>query len=355
MSGERLQARLSIVVIGILAFVATPAHAQPQDATGDDAAEGEAVEAEAPTEGEAEAEEAPAEPEDPNVVEARERIARANELFNNENYDAAVAEFTEILELLGEHPVRFQVLYNIAKSYEALFRYGKAMEYYQQFLAEGGGETALAPEVNAKIQLLEGLLGTILIVVDVPEYEVWVDDRMVGNDLERVLVPGGSHVVEIRSPGYVQNQKEVQVPARTERTIEFELEELAEEFEGLPPWMFWTAGGLAVLAAAGGVVYGVLALVRRNEIDDIMRNDPLKGVGIIGVEDQEEVRNLARNADIFYGAALLFGTAAVIFAVFTEWGDEDEAEGSDGESEATLRLSPAVGPTSTGLWLEGSF
>jgi len=349
MSGERLQAWLSIVVIGTVATLATPAHAQPEEATGDEAAEAEG-EPEAGADGEAE--EAPAEPEDPNVVEARERIARANELFDNENYDAAVAEFIEILELLGEHPVRFQVLYNIAKSYEALFRYGRAMEYYRLFLAEGGSETALAPEVNAKVQLLEGLLGTILIVVDVPEYEVWVDDQVVGANLERVLVPGGSHVVEIRAPGFVPTQKEVQVPARAERTVEFELEELAEEFEGLPRWMFWTATGLAVASAGVGVAWGVLALLRRNEIKELKRNE-FGGVGSVGEEDQEEVRNLARNADIFYGAALLFGTAAIIFAVFTEW--DDEEEGEDDEVETELRLAPAIGRDSAGLWLEGTF
>jgi len=351
MSGEKLQARLTAVVIVAIASFAIPAYAQPEEATGDEGAEAEAEAADS-AEAEAEAEEAPAEPEDSNVVEARERIARANELFNDENYDAAVAEFIEILELLGEHPVRFQVLYNIAKSYEALFRYGKAMEYYEHFLEEGGGETALAPEVNAKIELLQGLLGTILIVVDVPDYEVWVDDRMVGRNLERVLVPGGSHVVEIRAPGFVQNQQEVQVPARAERTVTFELEELAEEFEGLPSWMFWTATGAAVLAAAGGVVYGVLAITRRNEIDDLLNNE-FGGVGSVGPEDREDVKNLSRNADIFFGTALLLGTAAVIFAVFTEWGDED-ADG-DADEGASFRLSPAVGRDSAGLWLEGTF
>lgn len=354
MSGEMIQrAWLRLVLIGAIAFVAIPAHAQPEPATGDEgAAEGEAEAAdEAEAAGEAEAEEAPAEPEDPNLAEARERIARASELFNNENYDAAAAEFIEILELLDDHPVRFQVLYNVAKSYEALFQYGKAMQYYELFLAEGGGETALAPEVNAKIQLLQGLLGTILIVVDQPEYEVWVDDRVVGTNLERVLVPGGTHVVEVRAPGFVPNQKEIQVPARSERTVEFALEELAEEFEGLPSWMFWTATGAAVLAVAGGAVYGVLAISKRNSIDEELDN-AFGGVGTVGSEDQDEVQTLARNADIFFGAALLLGTAAVIFAVFAEWGDdEDEA---DGEA-ASLRLSPAVGRDSAGLWLEGSF
>lgn len=349
MSGDGTQrAWLSFLCVGAVAFTALSAHAQPEEATGDEAPEGAEA---AGAEGEAGEAEAPAEPEDPNLVEARERIARANELFENENYDAAAAEFIEILGLLGEHPVRFQVLYNVAKSYEALFRYGKAMEYYARFLDEGGGETALAPEVNAKIQLLEGLLGTILIVVDVPEYEVWVDDRVVGSNLERVLVPGGTHVVEVRAPGFVPNQQEVQVPARAERTVEFALEELAEEFEGLPPWMFWTATGVAILAAAGGALYGILAISRRNEIDEQLANE-FGGVGVVDASDQEDVRNLARNADIFYGAALLFGTAAIIFAVFTEWGDDDDPEASE---SAELRLSPAVGRSSAGLWLEGSF
>ena len=317
-----------------------------------DAAEDAVPAAEAPEPPAAPAEAPPA--DDPNIVQARERIARANQLYEEENYDAAVAEFHEILELLGEHPVRFQVLYNIAKSYEGLFRYDKAMEFYGRFLEEGGAETELAPEVNAKIQLLEGLLGTILIRANVPGYEVWVDDRLVGNDLERVLVPGGSHVVEVRASGYVPNQREVQVPARAERSVEFELEELAEEYEGLPSYLFWAAGGAAVAAALGGAAYGIKAILRRNQIDDLKRDDPHGAVGLVSEADQEDVARLARNADIFFGAALLLGTSALVFAFFTEWDDDGEVDAED-EPSASFRLSPAVSRESAGIWIEGTF
>ena len=324
---------------------------EAQESGDDEAAEAtdpaaEAADAEAV---EAEADEAPAPPEDPNVVEARERIARASQLFEQENYDAALAEFHEVLELIGDHPVRFQVLYNIAKAYEALYRYDQAMEFYRRFLDGGGRDTALATEVETKVQVLEGLLGTIFVEVSVADYEVWVDDRLVGENRDRVMVPGGSHVVEVRASGFIPTRKEVQVPARAERTLTFELEELAEEFEGLPSYLFWIAAGGAAAAVVGGTIYGIRALQRRNEIDDIL-GGPTGGVGEVTSEDKDEVGALSRNADIFFGAALLLGTTAVIFAIFTDWGgDDDEAE------TAGLRLSPAVGRDSAGLWLEGSF
>ena len=291
--------------------------------------------------------------EDASVQEARERIARASELYEQENYDAALAEFHEVLDLIGVHPVRFQVLYNIARSYEALYRYDKAMDFYGRFLDEGGRETALATEVSTKVQVLQGLLGTILIEVRLLDYEVWVDDRLVGERLDRVMVPGGTHVVEVRAEGYVPNQREVQVPARAERSVSFELQELAEEYEGLPSYLFWGATGAATLAAVGGAIFGILAIKRHNELDD-MFDEPYGGLGLVRQEDVDDVADLARNADIFFGAALLLGTAAVIFAFFTDWEDDDDPDAAS-PVRARLRFAPAVGRDSAGLWLEGSF
>ncbi|MEM1414554.1 MAG: tetratricopeptide repeat protein [Myxococcota bacterium] len=296
------------------------------------------------------AQEAPEDPRaDATLVEAQERLERGQALFDEENYDAALAEFQAAEVLLAEHPALYLVLYNIGKTYEVLFRYDQAMTYYRRYLAEGGAEQEDAPEVRAKIQLLEGLLGTIRIAVNLSAYEVWIDDQLVGENKTEVLVPGGNHLVEIRAEGHNPEQQEVQVPARATRELSFELE---EQFEGLPPGYFWASAGLAVAAVAVGGVFGVRALTERNDYDDCV-SQSASDLACNGAEVQESIGDNARNADIMFGVGGLFAVGAVVFAVFTEWGGDGDG---DAEPDATeVRLVPAGSPSSAGLVLEGRF
>ncbi len=283
-------------------------------------------------------------PQDPpQLVEARERIARAETLFDSESYDAALAEFQRALELLEGHEMRFFVLFNIGRCQEKLFRYSEAMASYRGFLDQGGADTEYAPQVTAKIDLLEGLLGTVRVSVNIQGYELWVDDRMIGTDETEILLPGGSHVVEVRAEGYVQAQQQVDVVARDESQLTFEMEELAEEFEGLHPGLFWTGVGVTVVALAGGIAFGAQALSRSNDVDS---RDP----SIATSAEVDDIKSSARNADILFGVAALAATTTVIFAVFTNFGGD-----SSDDDEASIRIQPAAGPGGAGLNVQGSF
>ena len=282
---------------------------------------------------------------DARLAEARERIARGEQLYTDGSYEAALAEFTETLELLRGHQLRYLVLYNMAKCQERLFLYDAALASYRAFLEQGGAFTELEGEVRAKIDMLDGLLGTVRISVDVRNYEVWLDDRRVGEGLDAILVPGGTHKVEIRAEGYVPAQQEVQVAARAERTVTFELERLAEEFEGLPPALFWSATGVAVVAAGVGVGFGIRALQQRSDVDARM---PALGTASVA----SGIRKSALLADVMFGVAGGAAIAALMFALFTEWGDDDDEESA---GEATVRLNVSPSRTGLGVGLGGSF
>lgn len=292
----------------------------------------------------AQAEAAEAADEDPRLVTARERIARGEQLYADGSYEAALAEFTETFELLRGHQLRYLVLYNMAKCQERLFLYDTALASYRAFLEQGGAFSELAGEVRAKIDMLDGLLGTVRLTVGVRRYEVWVDDRRIGENVDSFLVPGGTHKVEIRAEGYVPAQQEVQVAARAERSLTFELERLAEEFEGLSPALFWSATGAAVVAAALGAGFGIRGLAQRSDVDARM---PSLGTD----READDIRQSALLADIFFGVAGAAALTAVIFALFTDWGgDEDEEPGA---TSLRLQLSPSRG--GLGLGLGGSF
>ncbi|MEM9070607.1 MAG: PEGA domain-containing protein [Myxococcota bacterium] len=275
----------------------------------------------------------------PQLIEARERIARAESLYDAESYEPALAEFERSLSLLEGHEMRFFVLFNIGRCQEKLFRYSEAMASYRGFLEEGGADTEYAPQVTAKIDLLEGLLGTVRVQVDIRGYELWVDDRIIGTDVDEVLLPGGSHVVEVRAPGYVQAQQQVDVAARDESELSFEMVELADEFEGLHPGLFWTGVGVTVAALAGGIAFGIRALSQSNDVDGREPSVATSG-------EVDDINNAARNADIFFGVAALAATTTIIFGLFTNFGGEDDAN---------VRIQPAAGPGTAGVHVQGAF
>ena len=322
------------MVVALMLALAVPsgpraAMAQPADpAPGVDDATPAAAEAEAEAGSEAASEAEAPEPEpDPaaeRLNEARERIGTGETLFSEGNYDAALAEFQRAGELLSDHPMHFLVLYNIGKCYEQLFRYGDAMEYYRRYLEEGGADQPDAGEVRAKIDLLQSLLGVIQLSVNVPDYEVWVDGRRVGQNVTTIMVPGGSHRVEVRADGYVQETQETQLTARGEESLTFELEALAEEYEGLSPVLFWSSAGIGAAALVGGVALAGTARSRRNAIDAAANSgDMSREIRAATVDAQDEIKKLSISADVLFGTALLFGAAAVGLAFATDWGGDE--------------------------------
>src|SRR5262245_49727578 len=96
-------------------------------------------------------------PDPPNVVEAREHIQRGTELLEDENYDAALSEFERAYQLVGEHPARYLILFNIARAHEHRFRYDLALRYYHRYLDEGAEHAERRDDVEAAIHRLEGL------------------------------------------------------------------------------------------------------------------------------------------------------------------------------------------------------
>ncbi|MEM9188331.1 MAG: PEGA domain-containing protein [Myxococcota bacterium] len=282
----------------------------------------------------------------PNVEEARERMQRGMALLEREDFDAALAEFEAGYEIIGEHPARHLITFNIAKAHERMFRYDLALEYYQRYLTEAGPEGDRTAEVQATMSTLEGLLATLVIDVNV-EATVWVDDREVGVVPGQIRVPGGRHVVELRADGYTSEQQEVQVSARAVETMTFELEALADEYSGITPTVFWTVGGIGVAAAAVGAVFGVLALTTRSDVDSQL-DDPIGRLEGGELEDKRgQIQDLSLVADILFLGAVVFGVSATVLAFLTDWGGETEEQGN-------LQLTPAVGEVN-GLVLQGAF
>ncbi len=287
------------------------------------------------------------------LQETRERIARGEQLYSSGDFDGALAEFQRAHDLLRGHPLQYLAVYNIGRCHERLFRYDQAMHYYRRYLAEAGPNAEDRGEVQAKIELLEGLLGTIRLSVNVPTYQVWVDERNVGENVPSVMVPGGNHVVEIRSEGYASARQQVQVPSRTEQTLTFQLEPLGEEFRGLNQAYFWSSLGLSLVTAGVGMIFGIMAMNENERLTDLV-NEPVDGWSVTQ-DDLDVITRWALTADVLYGVAGLFAIGAIVFAFITDWGrDETPATGAQARS-SRFRFMVSGTPDGAGLTLGGQF
>jgi tetratricopeptide (TPR) repeat protein len=286
----------------------------------------------------------------PNVVQAREHLDRGTALLEQGNYDAALVEFMRAYDLVGEHPARPLILFNIARAHERLFRYDQALQYYNRFLQEAPADQPRRGEVQGTITALEGLLATVQITSNVPA-EVWVDDREVGTSPGSVRIPGGSHVVLLRAEGYQDSRQQIQVAARETTALTFNLGELAAQYRGISSIFFWGATGLAAAAALAGGAMGIVALTRRGDVDTQLMDPVLRHDGGSLEAARAEIETYALVADVLFGTAGVFAITAVVLAFLTDWG------GAPAEEAATadLQLVPVVGPSFTGLSLGGSF
>ncbi len=285
-------------------------------------------------------------------AEAKERVARAERLYEDGNYDAALTEFERAYETMLGHPARSYVLFNIGKCQEKLYRYAQAIASYKLYLELSGKKAEDRPTVSAKIDLLEGLLGTLKLSViaskgELPaHYEVWVDGRLIEGKSSELLIPGGNHQVEVRAEGFEVENQEVQLPARSEKSLHFSLTPLAKEYKGISSSYFWTAGGLAAATGITGGVFGMMTLSKRSELDG---KDPAS----ITQDEVDSLKKTAMIADIFFVSAGVFATSAVILGFLTDWSDEPLSDESSPVS--VKKIGFATSPEGAFFNLQGSF
>lgn len=352
-------ARTPVAILALLCAMGSRgalAQSQPDDATESTPAARDAVDETGPPENSpnAGADGAPdTSAEESRIDAAREHIARGEELYISEDWDGALAEFQRAYELLADHPAQYLITYNLGRCHEHLFQYERAMTYYRAYLEVAGPDAEDRAEVQAKVDLFQQLLATIYLDVNIPEYEVWVDERRIGTNLIEIMVPGGSHLVEVRAEGFVANQQDVQIAAQSERTLVFELDRLAEEYRGINQGYFWASSALAVATLAVGVVVGIM-VVNEGERLSTQATDPVAGLTIVQA-DEDHVADLALTADLLYGTAGLFAVAAIVLAFLTDWdGEESGRDESEGAGSASIRFVVG-GPGLTGFGLRGSF
>lgn len=272
-------------------------------------------------------------------AEAAERQGQGEVFFEAENYEAALVEFERVYELLDGNAYRYFVLYNIGQCHERLFRYDRALEYYQRYLDEGGPDAADRGTVEGMIHALEGLLGTVTVAVNVPSAELWIDDHLVGDAPGTFRVPSGIHVVEVRAAGFSPARTEATVAARREASVALTLEALGAD-HGLHPALFISGAVLTLGALGVGIGYGV-EMLNAQSAGEALAGSPGGTRFGFWAGDNDHIRELGLIADVMYGVAGGLAIGSFVLALFTDWG----GGGSDDAAAATVvAVVPWIGP-----------
>jgi hypothetical protein len=170
-----------------------------------------------------EAQPAPAPRGDANLEEAKVHFQQGVALFNDGNFNAALAEFQAAYRLRPSSGV----LYNIGLTQKALFRYAESIESLEKYLAES---QSLAPERRAEVTQLvvemKALLADVTVRVEPAGAAILLDGRTVGTaPLAKPLgIAAGSHVLEVHADGHTPQRKELMITAGVPLSLEFKLQ-----------------------------------------------------------------------------------------------------------------------------------
>ncbi|MCC7542138.1 MAG: PEGA domain-containing protein [Deltaproteobacteria bacterium] len=270
---------------------------------------------------------------------ARARLRQGRAFFEQQNFEAAVVEF-ETAYRLRPHPT---LLYNIGQCYERLFRYARARDSYERYVATAPPDDADRAAVQQRIAALDTVLGALEIRTNVASAQVWIDGRLEGTAPGTVRVDAGRHRVELRARGYLPEATQVEIAGRETERVALRLSRAGGG--GVHPAVFFTAAGLAVAAAGTGAVLGVRAL----DLSDEYEGNPRRTR-----EQQSEGETAAVLADVmFVGAGVMAVTAGVLLFV-TDWGDDDEPPEAGAEPRARApRVLPWVRGDAAGVSIGG--
>ena len=159
------------------------------------------------------------------LAEARLHFQQGVALYQEHNYDAALAEFQGAYAASSE-PV---VLYNMGLTFKALFRYADAVATLEHYLSESAArKEALTPERRSEVEgivaEMKSLLAEVTIVVRPPPATVRVDGRPVALGIEGIVkLAAGTHSIEALLPDYAPDRHDITVVAGVPQSVSLAL------------------------------------------------------------------------------------------------------------------------------------
>lgn len=161
--------------------------------------------------------------------EAEVRFQRGLELFNVRNYEGALAEFQRSYELSG----MAGLLYNLARTYQALGRYPEAARSIERYLREASD---LTPERRAEVEGMLSQTRSFIARIDLrvepadAHVTVTLDGDAVADPqcAEGLAVGPGRHAIEAAGEGWQTASAQVVLASGDRREVRLTLRRSAE-------------------------------------------------------------------------------------------------------------------------------
>ncbi|HEY2517159.1 MAG TPA: PEGA domain-containing protein [Polyangiaceae bacterium] len=235
----------------------------------------------APLAAHAQAPEAPSAPDDATArAEASTRFKRALELFDEDNFAAALVEFRKAYELTHNS----KVLYNVGQVCFQIHDYVCAVDALERYVGEPGAE--ISPERGADVArdlaTLKARIGTVTVTTDVPDAAITIDDVARGATplAGPVRLNAGRHRIVAAKAGMVPAVRAVDVAGADAVQVSLVLTPLAPPTPPVAdappkpePPSRWTALSFVGLGSAaalgvGAAVTGAVALQKSNALSN---------------------------------------------------------------------------------------
>ncbi len=212
------------------------------------------------------------------VERARVHYERGLQLFNEENYDAALFEFDRAYELAPS----YKILYNMGRIQRQQNNYAAAMRSYARYLREGAGNvpTDRRAEVEREIAVLKPRVALITVTVNVDAADVYADDipvctatiesSCVGKSplAAPIIVNGGRHKITATKKGYAPATALVSVVGTDAIDVKLELVSYDRPaVAATNPWKVPAFVGWGV-TAAGLITAGVTGFLANDAKSD---------------------------------------------------------------------------------------
>jgi len=287
--------------------------------------------------------------------EAMQCFQRAVDLYEEQDYAAALTEFRKAYELAPS----YKLLYQIGQVSYKLKDYAGALQAFEKYLSEGKDE--ITPERRAEVQeeinLLKNQTGHLEINSNVFGAAVTIDDNPVGTiPLDGpILVSVGSRKITVSAEGRQSVTQAITVAGQELRKLNFDLPELVGETRTvyqkespskMTTWS-WVGVGVAGALGIGATITGIMAM---NADEDLSNMTFVGGTPDSKIKDQQsKVDNLALTTDILAGAAIVtLGTTLVWTFARPDAPPEFDSEPPPAEAKRPF-IQPMIGLGSIGV------
>lgn len=272
--------------------------------------------------GTASADKPPPKPEfSPDEASSLRHFERARGLFRGRDYHAAIAEF-ELAYDARPSPV---ILHNLGACYEQLFKYAKAIEFYERYLAAASAveqvpiakrtpqqrdEVNDLVEIRRRIGQIKSVTGFLSVRTVQPGALVTIDGDDVGKTPIVVRLGAGTHRAEVSLP----KMKTAAFSFSLEPVVTLdklvELEPLPTS-RGTPRWVFQGAAGATAVAGLASVFFGARYLSARSDYQGSTDGRT--------PDNADLARSRGRTANLLLGVTGVLGVSTGVLYFTTDW------------------------------------